>query len=539
MGTPWDFVEDRRVTLLNLAGVPLQALPNLVAADTPAVKLITADEIFTAPAEGVPNPSQVPQDHFGPADLPAPTTPNLPPLQAHWKKAAPTAAASATLNLPAGFSEFATSSTSDVIMYQQAAPVNMNVDAAGAPDSSSTKRSRISALVAKVKAKIDGKEETLLMPCESEVYAPFSPILDHVKVAIARIEELAKLKEFQVYEPVRISKLTAEQRRKIIGSRFVDVEKADGRYKSRLVGQQFKWMVNDPTSVTSSTPSTQSFRLMLAQHVNRRNLTDVLTVLDITTAFLHAPQGEDVVIVRPPLEWQQQFRLDNPDWADEEEILWLLKRALYGTVKAMRNWEDHLASVLKGLGFTRGRTDGMIYMNFETKVKLVVHVDDMIIGGPKEAVRAFLKQLKEHLLFKEQPVLAAESSPDLSRSANHAGERQSFAGDTESDNHGQVEGDLLLAGNIQPCSDSDHCHMEARRRHPFGFRPSLAVPHSHWHHAVCRRRSARHALRNQVPGSLFVVAHRRRLPGSKESSALLAVHSGPVLDFQPCRRNLP
>jgi hypothetical protein len=47
-------------------------------------------------------------------------------------------------------------------------------------------------------------------------------------------------------------------------------------------------------------------------------------------------------------------------------------------------------------------------MNFETKVKLVVHVDDMIIGGPKEAVRAFLKQLKEHLLFKEQPVLAAD-----------------------------------------------------------------------------------------------------------------------------------
>ena len=55
--------------------------------------------------------------------------------------------------------------------------------------------------------------------------------------------------------------------------------------------------------------------------------------LDIRTAFLNAPLGEDVVVVKPPAFAVQQGMAA----ADE---LWLLHKALYGLRVAPRKWEQ-------------------------------------------------------------------------------------------------------------------------------------------------------------------------------------------------------
>ena len=76
------------------------------------------------------------------------------------------------------------------------------------------------------------------------------------------------------------------------------------------------------------------------------NRWDVVTA-DISSAFLQAPiPNEELVLVKPPPELEQ-----NPD------VLWRLKKALYGLKTSPKLWQQHLAAKLQELGLRKNKAD--------------------------------------------------------------------------------------------------------------------------------------------------------------------------------------
>ena len=69
------------------------------------------------------------------------------------------------------------------------------------------------------------------------------------------------------------------------------------------------------------------------------------------------------------------------------DVLWRLKRAMYGLRTAPRSWQDHFASVLKGAGFTRLQSDPNVYIHFLLRVIILAYVDDLMVFGPTLAIQ--------------------------------------------------------------------------------------------------------------------------------------------------------
>ena len=89
------------------------------------------------------------------------------------------------------------------------------------------------------------------------------------------------------------------------------------------------------------------------------------TTCDISTAFLHAPMTERI-LMKPPSEYYPTGNC----W-------WLLKRAMYGLKQAPALWQTHFAKVMTELGFHRCKTDSNLYCHKSTELYVLCYVDDL------------------------------------------------------------------------------------------------------------------------------------------------------------------
>ena len=201
------------------------------------------------------------------------------------------------------------------------------------------------------------------------------------------------------YEPVAKSSFTKQQLKQVIQTRWVvqprPAQDGETSLRARFVAKGFKQQILDPSLETyASTPSHLSLRILLI--LSLVNHWDVVTA-DISSAFLQAPIPEgELVLVKPPPELEQ-----NPD------VLWKLRKALYGLKTSPKLWQQHLSSKLEELGLRKNRADPCIFMG--EKLLVMTYVDDLLIVGEKQEQESFLAKLSAQFPLKHQTKLDAKT----------------------------------------------------------------------------------------------------------------------------------
>jgi len=227
---------------------------------------------------------------------------------------------------------------------------------------------------------IDARESKTLIISALEAAKPIHP----TQLVEARELEMQRLQEFQVHTTVPIS---AAQGRKIIATRWVDVQKTPELCRSRLVVKDF---ANGPTETTifAATPSLAALRVGLSLLARNWAKGWQLRCADVSVAFLHAKvDPANPIFVHPP-----------PEAGLRPGLIWQLHRSLYGLRSAPKAWQDHLAAVLEKLQVKRSLTEPCVF--YSPNLYIVVHVDDFAaFGTPAELDRVF-KALQQSLLIK-------------------------------------------------------------------------------------------------------------------------------------------
>ena len=110
---------------------------------------------------------------------------------------------------------------------------------------------------------------------------------------------------------------------------------------------------------------------------------------DVSTAFLHADLLDYDLFMIPPKEYY-------PNGG----IYWKLKKAMYGLKGAPKAWQDHFAKVIVSLGFVRLRSDANVYVDFVTKIVILVYVDDLLLFGTLKSIMALYETLDKHFVIR-------------------------------------------------------------------------------------------------------------------------------------------
>jgi hypothetical protein len=201
--------------------------------------------------------------------------------------------------------------------------------------------------------------------------------------------DMDSFRKFEVYDEVGIDDLTHEERKNIVGGKWVLTPKSDVVIKARYVAQGYSQQV-EPDDVCATTLSSTTLRICLTLAIQR---TYSMTTCDISTAFLHATRSDDEPIyIRDPMEF------DN-----DEHTIWRIKKAVYGLKTSPKEWQTHFANTMNDLGWKRSRIDANLFTKTIGKevIMVLVYVDDLLILGPDEMVKDTIETLREYFVVKE------------------------------------------------------------------------------------------------------------------------------------------
>ena len=122
------------------------------------------------------------------------------------------------------------------------------------------------------------------------------------------------MKKHDVYEEVSTDTVDQETLHGAIDSRWVHKNKTPTEVRSRIVAKGFKEGVEDLDDIYASTPLFVITRVLLAVAMAR---SWEIRLGDVSTAFLHAPLGNQHVYIWPP-----------KGYYPEGTTLWHLKKAM-------------------------------------------------------------------------------------------------------------------------------------------------------------------------------------------------------------------
>lgn len=129
--------------------------------------------------------------------------------------------------------------------------------------------------------------------------------------------------------------------------------------------------------------------------------------MDVHNAFLHGDLDEEVYMRLPP-----GFS------SSQKNVVCKLRKSLYGLRQAPRCWFAKLSQALLKFGFIQNRKDYSLfsYVNKNTKLYVLVYVDDLVIGGNNEAFTAIFKAyLSQCFRMKDLGVLKYFLGIEVSR----------------------------------------------------------------------------------------------------------------------------
>ena len=198
-------------------------------------------------------------------------------------------------------------------------------------------------------------------------------------------KEMLSMKNFDVFDEVPTSSLSEEALSEAISTRWVKVRKSDGTVRCRIVVRGYTQQVDDRDELFASTPSLTTLKLLLT-------LSSAfgwhIATGDVSTAFLHAAVDGDIYVI-PPLEYYP-----------EGNVLWKLKRALYGLRNSPKLWQQHFAACMETYGFVRMKSDPNLYVHSTKKLYVLAYVDDLMFFGSKPDIDLCVQDLQKDLLLK-------------------------------------------------------------------------------------------------------------------------------------------
>lgn len=198
--------------------------------------------------------------------------------------------------------------------------------------------------------------------------------------------ELRSLRSNHCYAIASARQCRAEGRR-AIGCKWVFKVKrrADGsveRYKVRLVAQGFSQTPGEDFFATFAPVLMYKSLRMLLQLAARFDWE--IDQMDVVTAFLNGDLKE-TLYMRPPAGYADLVDAEaaavERGGVDEDDVVWRLRKAIYGTRQASNVWHESINTTLVSLGFRPCRSDPCVYVRVsQTGCPMVIglFVDDMV-----------------------------------------------------------------------------------------------------------------------------------------------------------------
>ena len=240
------------------------------------------------------------------------------------------------------------------------------------------------------------------------------PHLDYVERKFTEQEvidgietEIRSMKNFDVYDEIPIENCSQEDIDNALNCTWIKQRKTATRVECRLCVEDCAQETTNQDDVSISTTTLVTLRVLLLITLSR---CWNATACNISTAFLHAPMTERILI-RPPSEY-----------SPNGNCLWLLKRAMYGLKQVPALWQTHFTKVMTGLGFDRCKTDSNLYCHDSTELYVLRYVDDLLVCGTPERTKEFTDRLSQEVLLKTESELKPQTSIDfLGRTLKHNG----------------------------------------------------------------------------------------------------------------------
>jgi len=178
----------------------------------------------------------------------------------------------------------------------------------------------------------------------------------------------------------------------VINSTTDDDGKQGGKIKARLVVRGDQDQNEEYTPCDSPTVDRTTVKMMMA---NAANLGWSLRTIDISAAFLQGREIDRTVYVQPPPE------------VAKPGIVWRLKKGLYGLKEAARLWNDELMTELIRQGGQKMTGDPSCVLFHKNEIFIgfvIVHVDDIIVGGTPEFTQRMVEAIKRRFRVSKDQI---------------------------------------------------------------------------------------------------------------------------------------
>ena len=198
-------------------------------------------------------------------------------------------------------------------------------------------------------------------------------------------KEAESITAFEVYDKIPLKNVT----KPVLSTRWV-LKQKDTEVKARLVVRGFEQAFTD-AETASPTPSLTTMLTLLT--LGLATGMEIHTG-DVSTAFLHAPMTEEVLVQPPPELMGTKYC--------PEGFCWKLKKALYGLRGAPLSWNKHITEILtEKMMLVQSGTDACMFTHYGKKLYLLLYVDDLLLLVKEAQDKEwFFKELGSHVLLK-------------------------------------------------------------------------------------------------------------------------------------------
>ena len=162
-------------------------------------------------------------------------------------------------------------------------------------------------------------------------------------------------------------------------------------YRSRLVTKEFNKDSGKDMMAEhfAATPPLEALKILISLAAQDRK--KVIIIADVSRAFFEAEAEREVCVELPLEHWANDI--------EDEEKVGKLRKSLYGTRDAAKNWQTHVTGVMEHIGF-RSTGYNKCLFEHESGVAVLVHGDDFVACGRRMMIRDLWKQLNERFQLK-------------------------------------------------------------------------------------------------------------------------------------------
>eukprot|EP00971_Amphidinium_carterae_P242220 4809666-Amphidinium_carterae.2 len=150
----------------------------------------------------------------------------------------------------------------------------------------------------------------------------------------------------------------------------------------------------DTTEFFAPTPEQWVIDLL---HARAAKKSQDITFIDISRAFLHAPE-EDWVFIHPPAEAFLDECPENLRLHDGE--VWVALTKLNGRRDGRKGYYKYTTTSMVEKGFKVSKLHPNVFFHKELQVTIAAHVDDWVVTSPPQSTQKVLEMLKSSFWLK-------------------------------------------------------------------------------------------------------------------------------------------